>query len=144
LALVVAGAAYATAQERTARAALATRSTRDSESKHTSSVDGGDDDGDDPTARLAQGGSPVRASMSLSRRASACLNASSIYASGCVVGAGERVCDGGDDVSAHPGYGSVRGEAGIVSAEKGKDGRVSRKELEYARCKVCHTVSFER
>ena len=58
------------------------------------------------------------------------------------MGVGERACDGGDDVSAHPGDGSVRGGAGIVGAKKGKDGPVARRNWEHARCKVCHTVSL--
>ncbi len=58
------------------------------------------------------------------------------------MGFGERACDGGDDVSAHPGYGSVRGRAGIGGAEEGKDGPVARRNREYAGCKVCHTVSL--
>jgi hypothetical protein len=79
-------------------------------------------------------------------QASACLNASSISASygreGCVVGIGERACDGGNDVSAHPGYRPVRGGAEIVGTEEGKDGPVARRNREYARCEVCHTVSL--
>ena len=45
------------------------------------------------------------------------------------MGIGEGACEGRDDVSANPGYGSVRGGAGIVDAEegKGKDRPVTRR-----------------
>ncbi len=36
------------------------------------------------------------------------------------MGIGEGACEGRDDVSANPGYGSVRGGAGIVGAQEGK------------------------
>ena len=36
----------------------------------------------------------------------------------------------------------MRGGAGIGGAEEGKDGPVARRNREYARCKVCHTVSL--